>query len=897
MNSREEKPLILVVDDDPDIRRFLEIQLKKGGYPVITADNGRSGLELAMKHLPKLVLSDIMMPGMDGYEFSKALQENMRDSDEVIPVIFLSAFDEERDKARAFSSGVVDFIAKNELAKIDLPDIINRHLKTAEKWKSLDDHESGEPDSFVGKSDDFQGFVKFLKNRLEADGYEPDPPENLNNTNFYELLSEKGIGTEYISKLIAEYLRIPFIPYIEPEIVDMGVLPLPFCKKHMVVALKENGKSSICLCNPFDLQLIDSLTFLSPDGNQLPMSVSQPESIIALLNTAEGGESETSSLLDVVLTEESQDEIDIAEEAEMALAELGGIRISEKPPEEEMDKAPIKYITDSILFAAVQAGASDIHIEPKADETIVRFRVEGEMKEAFILRKKTGSYLISRLKVLGKMDIAERRKPQDGAMGGIIDGKEFKMRLATTSTPNGESMIIRLLDVHQKPRNLDELGMTPEQSDILMDITKQSTGAIIVAGPTGSGKTTTLYSLISQIDTSSRSLMTIEDPVEYRIPYANQQQVNEKAGITFQSLLKSAVRQDPDIIMLGEIRDEYSARASMDLASTGHMLFTTIHSSNTSTAILRIERLGVDRGVMSDAVLCMIGQRLVRKLCPHCRKTYDITPDEISKLEPYTKNVPKIVAKPVGCRKCGGSGYLGRTGVYEVLKFTPQISSIVRKAGSIAEIRKAVSDAGVYLMSAHAIDKIRELLLSVEDVYSAVLLEENRLLSNISSAGSRTEVRHVEDEKRETVEQFAPPSTAKKTDKSSGTGSLLIVDDDPDIRGLLKVILSKEGYDLTFASDGVEALLLLGREDFDLVISDINMPDLDGLKLLDLINRKNIKVPVMFLTSQSGDESEFKGLELGAVDYIRKPVNRKSLLLRLKRFLAQSGAMSGKTDS
>ena len=360
------------------------------------------------------------------------------------------------------------------------------------------------------------------------------------------------------------------------------------------------------------------------------------------------------------------------------------------------------YLTNNILHTAVAERASDIHFEPKEESMIVRFRVDGDMKDIFNLTREAGIMSVSRLKVLGEIDLAEKRKPQDGAFDATIGNRRFRLRLATTSTLYGESLIVRLLEPYTKPRDLSRLGMTNEQAETVRSLASRSHGLALVVGPTGSGKTTTIYSLLASIDSQSRSLISVEDPIEYVIPHANQQQVNEKRGLTFENLLKSSVRQDPDILFIGEIRDQTSARIAVDFASTGHLTISTLHTTNATTAIFRLERLGIVRTIMADTILCVVAQRLLKRLCPHCKRVEPISPQEIDLLSPFSPHLPSEVAHPVGCPICDNTGHLGREGVYEVLRFDPEISDMVRSGKPISEIRRFSWERGNWLMGHHA---------------------------------------------------------------------------------------------------------------------------------------------------------------------------------------------------
>lgn len=439
------------------------------------------------------------------------------------------------------------------------------------------------------------------------------------------------------------------------------------------------------------------------------------------------------------------------------------------------------------------------------------------------------------------------------------------MRFATTSTPQGESLVVRLLDLYADPKKLTELGMTNEQAEAMYEISSQNSGAIIVCGPTGSGKTTTLYSLISHIDIKNRSLMTIEDPVEYRIPYANQQQVNEKAGVTFEALLRSAVRQDPDIVYLGEVRDSFSARTCLDLASTGHMTLSTLHSSNTTTALFRLERLGISRDDAADNLLGVLAQRLLKSLCQNCRRMKPLTEDEAAKLRPFIDDMPEKVPHPEGCPRCSFTGYSGRQGVYELMRFSPVVTEIIKTASSIPEMRINLKKAGQFLLSDHAILKMKNGLLSFDDVYRVILLEELRLTGRTGKESKKDQ----------------------GAEKDSSAGRILLVDDDDDFRNLAAAILGSAGYSVEQATDGVEAIVTLRTSGFDLILSDIEMPGLDGFTMLQALQSKNLDTPLVFLTANDSIDREEKGYELGAMDYIRKPIRKASFLTRIARVLEQ----------
>lgn len=851
--STPAQPLILVVDDNPDQLRLMERLLSSSGFNVIAADSGYKGLDVMSEVKPDLILLDVMMPEMDGYEVCSRLQQNSETA--YIPVIFITALGEEQDKTRAFSLGAVDYLVK-PVQKDTLLEKAHTHLKTNTQWKELQKGDTQSEDRT--QPSDFPQFKKFLFAQLELDPAKQDQFTTTPPSHVYSLARSLGITNNQIAKYIAEFLKLPYCSQINPYDVKMGVLPIPFCKTNHVVALGDEAEgNTFALSNPFNWELLDNLRKITGKDTGLKLAVTEPEHIELLFkHTSElevaVPDTETVMGADVQETNGPTRQFPIEEPVE---------DISET----DIKNHPIVYITNTMINKAAAERASDIHIEPKKDETVVRFRVDGDLKDSFALKKNTGVMLISRLKVLGGLDLAEKRKPQDGSFAANINNKTFKLRLATTSTPYGESLIIRLLEPSAKPKDLRELGMMDQQVSTMIEFANRTHGVILIVGPTGSGKTTTIYSFISHIDCQSRSLMSVEDPVEYSIPFANQQQVNEKAGVSFESLLKSAVRQDPDILFLGEVRDPYSAKMSMDFASTGHLTITTLHTSNATTALFRLERLGIDRGTMADTIIGVIAQRLLKKLCPHCKQLAHITPEEKAMLAPFTDEIPAQVAHPVGCAKCNNTGYFGREGIYEIIKFDQQISEMARSGVPIAEIRNAIRDRGDFLISSHAVKKIKDLLFAPKDVYEQVLVEELAV-----------EAQRVHPKEND---RTAPVEAVKDTI------SILVVEDDHDSRRLVTRFLENNGYTVTPAEDGVSALLQLGKDTFDLIISDVNMPNLNGFKLLEMKGQKGIGTPVLFLTSRSDPEDMNKGLELGAVDYITKPTKKDILLTKVKAVL------------
>ena len=829
-------PLILVVDDDQVSLQLTKGILSSSGYDIATAASGRDALFTLREVKPDLILLDVMMPEMNGYDVCSRLKEDKEIA--FIPVIFVTALEEEQDKAKAFAVGGADYVVK-PINREMLCKTVNKHLQTKSNWNNL---KREIPSWDIAQTLNFTQFKDFLGMKLNLPLSKREKLSRIKVSEIYSAAKNFNLSAAEIVQYIAQFSGMNYLPAINPASIQLGKLPTPFCQKNNIVPIKdESGRDVFILSNPFDWELLDLLKTSFKD-QPYHLAVTNPSTISSLF-IDEG--------LEKVLGEEDKE---MEEQLMMSSAQTS---------EQEIAKHPIISIANSMLSSAVAERASDIHIEPKEEQNVIRFRVDGDLNEMFSIKKRTGAMLISRLKVLANMDIAEKRKPQDGAFTAVVDNKTYILRLATTSTIHGESLIIRLLNAYEKPKDLEQLGMTTDQSRILTNLANRNQGLILVVGPTGSGKTTTIYSILNKIDYKSRSIVSVEDPVEYRIPFINQEQVKEKGKVTFEALLKSVVRQDPDILFLGEIRDNYSATTVMNFASTGHLSVSTLHTTNATTAIFRLERLEIDRGTMADSFIGIVAQRLLKKLCPHCRKIVSISEEETKMLSSFITEIPQKVAHPVGCLKCNNTGYYGREGVYEIINFDPELSEMVRSNVPISEMRSFAYKRGDYLISHHALEKLKNFVFPPKDVYEKILVEEVGLQKLTPK----------------TIVPGMPPGQEKRKEKRR----ILVVEDDVVTRTLLAKILESEGYTPMLAKDGIDALLHMEKSDYDLILSDVDMPNLDGFKVLEMKDQMGIKTPVIFLTSKSDPEDERRGFELGAMDYIKKPIQREILLLRIKK--------------
>jgi type IV pilus assembly protein PilB len=865
------KPVILCVDDEPRVLTLIKQCLADGGYEARTADSGPAALQAIQQEKPDLILLDIHMPGMDGYTLCAGLQEN--DGTAQIPVVFVTGLGGEQDRTRALAAGGVGYVQK-PFAEQALLDTIRTHLRTSVQWKALSKKGGSRTDGI--QPADFVQFKDYLSEQLRLAPEKKAAVAKMPPAKLYALAPGLGLTDQRMAHCIAVFLKLPYLDRINPEEIRLGALPASFCRLHQVVAIGEaDAPPSFVLSNPFDWELLDALKRCSGPGQSPRLLITEPETIAALLGvgassgTARPGSAnapagDTDGNLDYNLlasvVPEGEAESDLESEYEV-LNPYQMAKIGKLPP--------IVRLVNMVLSDAVKVGASDIHIEPQEKVVQVRYRVDGTLQDALKIPKHLQPNTLSRFKIIAGMDIAEHRKPQDGRSRLRIEDRCIDLRVSTLPTQFGEKVVIRLLDSAKGLVELDQLGLASDRLQLFQRLLSCPQGMILVTGPTGSGKTSTLYSALNWLKSATKNIITLEDPIEFKITGLNQVQINTRTGMTFAAGLRSILRQDPNIVLVGEIRDQETASIALDAAQTGHLLLSTLHTNDAVATITRLLDLGIEPFKVGASVIGILAQRLVRRVCPACAVEREPSPEVVKKAGGRDRLPAGAQWKAgAGCEACQQSGYKGRVAIHELLEVTEPIRGLISGRSPDHVIREAVRRAGMRTMMEDGIAKAAQGLTTLEEV-TRVAPHDDAPATNVSAQ------RNI----------GKPARAALPETSGSAKTSILILDDDQDTQTLLKRILEKSGYETTVASDGIEALLYLGKKDFDLILSDINMPNLDGLKLLELNNQKGITVPVIFLTAQSGENCEQQCLELGAVDFIKKPFQKDILLLRVERAL------------
>jgi type IV pilus assembly protein PilB len=523
-------------------------------------------------------------------------------------------------------------------------------------------------------------------------------------------LVEEGVASsEGIARILANRHRLPLVDLSFTHVDEDAAKLLPLHVLERVAAIPyalEGDVLKIAVADPANLHGIDELRLAA--RHPIELSVAGRDDILgAIRKLVRASEAFGARALE---TEELEDEAEAIDEATDLEAEDG------------VSDVPLVRLVNSVLFQAAEDGASDIHFVPQEDSLVVRFRVDGVLQEMQRIPKRMQPGVTTRLKVLAKLDIAERRKPQDGriSLNAAAAGRTLDVRVATLPTVEGETIVMRLLDKSKKPPTLEELGMTPEMRERIAEIVKRPTGALLVTGPTGSGKSTTLFACLTQINRPEINIITVEDPVEYRLPGINQVQINARAGLTFAAALRSILRSDPDVVMVGEVRDGETAKISIEAALTGHLVLSTLHTNDAPSALTRLNEMGVEPFLTGAAVSGVLAQRLARKLCSHCCEMYTPSAEEMiaARVSPdvAAANDGMSFYRKRGCPRCNQTGYRGRVGIFQLLEMTEELAALAAKHASREEIERAAMAGGCRTLWDDGISKVSTGLTSIEEL-------------------------------------------------------------------------------------------------------------------------------------------------------------------------------------
>jgi len=527
------------------------------------------------------------------------------------------------------------------------------------------------------------------------------------------LLKKNLILPHEIMKAMCIQLGLQFVEDLKPNDIDPALvtgLPINYAKTKEVIPLYKSQDAlgevmTIAVSDPFNPTIAEDLQALT--GSRIKTVVSTPIRIQDAINRVY--ERSTAQIVG-----------DIEGEFDEDLDLEGPIDILEATE----DDAPVIKFVNSLLFRAVKEKCSDIHIEPFEKEFVVRFRIDGVLYDIIRQPKRAHAAISSRIKVMGQLDIAEKRLPQDGRIKIKLAGKDVDIRLSTVPTTWGERVVMRILEQSGTPLELGKLGFSPRSVDVIEKLIFRKYGIILVTGPTGSGKSTTLSSALMKLNSSERNIMTVEDPVEYQITGINQVQVNSKIGLTFPSALRSFLRQNPDVIMVGEIRDRETAEIAVNASLTGHLVLSTLHTNDAAGSTTRLVDMGVEPFLIASSLLGVIAQRLIRRVCTKCRIEH--TPTEFELMEMGMKEPPKGATfyKAVGCPSCSNSGYSGRTVIHELMIVEDHMKSLIVRNVDAGTIKKAAIERGMITLREDGIAKVLQGITTIDELFRATHAED-----------------------------------------------------------------------------------------------------------------------------------------------------------------------------
>ena len=710
----------------------------------------------------------------------------------------------------------------------------------------------------------------------------------------WEMLVQRKVASdEEILRAIATRFRFQIADLTKTDQKLLTTVPEQLARRFNVVPVRQTDSFlEVATSNPFDIDAEKMLAFAT--GREVRTLLGSPSKIRDKLDELYR---ETDTVVSRLLEGLGGDfEVEQIQEEE----QLGASA-------EQASQRPILKLVDMMIADGTTNRASDIHVEPIEGGVVVRYRIDGVLRQVMKLPRSAGLPLISRVKIMSGLDIADRLRPQDGRARVSVNGEPIDLRVSTLPASLGEKVVIRILNQKATALSLDALGFHEDEKTAIRRLLGNKEGIILVTGPTGSGKTTTLYSALRLVQGEGINIVTVEDPVEYRLGQnIVQVQVNEKAGLTFASALRSILRQDPDVVLVGEIRDKETAQIALQASLTGHLVLSTLHTNDAPNAVTRLVDMGMEAYKIAPALRGVIAQRLMRRICPVCRA---IATDPVT--ERLLRFIPPdaTLYRSVGCPECSMTGYRGRFSIAEVLTMNADLERQIGEGATAEKITLAARAAGMRSLWSSGLrhvlsgESTLDELLRVTDVP-----EEEPIAPPAPPPPPRRSGRDA----RISAPQPAPPAAAAPVSlefsmdlldepalteavRAEGRGRgacVLLVEDEEQLRRVMKDLLQREGYIVAEARDGIQALDEVDRHAPDVIILDLNLPGLDGYGVLAQLRSRPAtrKIPVMVLTAKGDEDNEVRVFEMGADDFVTKPFRARSLTARIEAVLGRRRA-------
>ncbi len=711
-------------------------------------------------------------------------------------------------------------------------------------------------------------------------------------------VQRKLVSDEQVLGALSARFRLPVADLSRADPRLTQAVPEQLARRFTVVPVGQTDSYlEVATANPFDIDSEKMLAFAT--GREVRMLLASPSKLRAKLDEIyRSGEEVVSKLLAGIGEDMEVKEL-TEEDDDFAAASA-----------EEASQRPIIRLVDMMLADGVVSRASDIHVEPIEGGVVVRYRIDGVLRQVMKIPRNAGLPLISRIKIMSGLDIADRLRPQDGRARVSVNGEPVDLRVSTLPASLGEKVVIRILNQRATVLNLEALGMHPDEQDAVKRLLTNKEGIILVTGPTGSGKTTTLYSALRLVQNEGVNIVTVEDPVEYRLGQnIVQVQVHDKAGLTFASALRSILRQDPDVVLVGEVRDQETAQIALQASLTGHLVLSTLHTNDAPNAVTRLVDMGMEAYKIASALRGVVAQRLMRRLCERCAEpSDDPAPDRVRRfVPPGTK-----LRKAVGCPDCAMTGYRGRFGILEVLTMNADLERRIGQGATadlIAEAARAngmrsLFDSGLrhVLSGESTLDellRVTDVPLEEEGARPARGRPSGRSRASAAAAppppGPAPAAPAPALDFAEALELVDDLPAGDETAGAGGRGAgtcVLLVEDEDQWRRVMKDLLARDGYTVAEARDGVQALDQVDRFAPDVIILDLNLPGLDGYSVLTQLRSRPATraIPVMVLTAKGDEDNEVRVFELGADDFITKPFRARALTARLEAVLGRHRA-------
>jgi type II secretory ATPase GspE/PulE/Tfp pilus assembly ATPase PilB-like protein/ActR/RegA family two-component response regulator len=702
-----------------------------------------------------------------------------------------------------------------------------------------------------------------------------------------EVARGTGIDTSRLADAVAQRFRLERWRLEPPEPRALQLVPESLAREHGVLPLREDDRRLVvATADPTAVTVEQTLQFAS--GRHIAFAIAPPQALAEAVLEHYAPDRAAAAVLD---------RLDTSLEESLRVVEESEPSATPEALASDLASGPVARLTNVILQEGLTMGASDIHLQPLPHAGTIRYRVDGVLRPHGTLPLPVLTRVISRIKIMARMDISDRLRPQDGRTRVAFQGRELDLRISTVPTRKAEKAVIRVLDPGAV-RTLEDLGVPPEALARFHELLGHRSGIVVVTGPTGSGKTTTLYAALQAVMTEDINIMTVEDPVEYELPGLTQIQVEPKQGVTFPSALRAILRQDPDVIFVGEIRDAETASIAVQASLTGHLVLATLHTNDAVGAVRRLQDLGLDAGAVTETLRGALAQRLVRRLCTACAEPVEagLSAREEELAELFGAR-PRFRA--VGCDRCGQTGYRGRLPVAQVFASTPELrDAIARGAGPDVLARVArlggmrtLQEAGALFVE-QGITTLEELERVLGDADRGAEDGEARAPGGAAAAPPAPAVAE-----RATPEPAPLPSQPAREPPPLADAPplepvhVLVVDDDAANRTIARALLQKEGHRVTEAQDGQEALdVLASHDDVGLVLLDLSMPRVDGMQVLRTVRSafRTAGVPVIVLTGTTEPEQEFAAMDAGADDYLRKPFEPRRLVARVRAALRRA---------